>query len=48
MQRHTQIVDLISWMNRDIHNAVTLFDRFPTVYTSGYAQCLTELRRIMS
>jgi len=47
MVRHTQIVRLISWMNRDIHDAIMLFDRFPIVYASGYAQCLTELQRIM-
>ena len=35
LEQHAQILDLIQWMNPAAHDTVVLFDRFPTVYSSG-------------
>ena len=48
VQRHADMLKIVRWINPDICDTITLFDRFPTVHTAGHAHCLAELRRIMT
>ena len=47
-KQHTEILELIQWMNEDIHRTVTLFYRFPQILQAGHNQCLTELEQILT
>lgn len=36
--RHSEILETLGWINRELERTVTMIDRFPTIYSSGVSQ----------